>query len=512
MKTLLIVAMMAAMAFAGVTRERRPEIYLEYGSRDGTVTKATFLVDGVDVTKKAVIGPNRASYTPSEDLAVGEHAVEITVSDDKGRTRTKKWSFTVDPNAKDAEPPAVEFLAPTPGNGEVRVPSRMTAVVRATDAVSGVESVKVWMGPHGGAMKELKATRSGATWQVDLGEPAAGTYLLKAAAIDRDGNRAPELWRGFAVDGAAPKVVRVSFAPDPVTLPGPATILVEVDDQPFGEVREVVVELAGRKLAGPAVRRLAAIDWDLKDGQGRYVAAGKLAVKVNVVDFAGLSTEAKAELTVRGDAPAEGEIPLRLDPPKPVSPSPIAITGGTKPGAEVELFVNGRPAGTTTGGGSGGFTFEKVDLEPGLNRITGVARDPKTGESSAVAVVSTSTKVEAVAQGATTPATIPQAGGTSIDVPLSIDPPAPTTEGATTTITVTTAPGAQVELTVNGRSAGVRAADGGGRATFMHVALEVGVNRVGGTARIRGTASAPATVSITRTRPKQGGEEPAHRP
>jgi hypothetical protein len=515
MKTLLITALMSAMAFAGVTRERRPEIYLEYGSRDGAVTKVTFLVDGRDVTEQAVIGPNRASYKPAADLAIGEHAVEITVSDDKGRTRTKKWSFTVDPNAKDAEPPVVEFLAPTPGNGEVRVPSRMTALVRVTDAVAGVESVKLALGPHGGAMKELKAARSGDVWQAELGELAEGTYLLKAVATDRDGNRAPEMWRGFAVDGAAPKVVRISLAPDPVTLPGPATILVEVDDKPFGEVREVVVEVAGRKLTGPVVRRLAAIEWDLKDGHGRYVAAGKVPAVARAVDFGGLSGEAKAELVVRGEAPAEGDIPLRLDPPKPVAAtSPIAITGGTKPGAEVELFVNGRPAGTTTGGGSGGFTFERVELEAGLNRITGIARDVKSGESSAAVVVTTTWKRAETAQGGVaSPETPPTTGGTAIDVPLSIDPPAPTTEGGTTTITLTTRPGASVEVTVNGRAGPTRTADGQGRAIVLQVPLEEGLNRVTVRARSGGSTSAPASVEITRRKPaKSGGEEPAHRP
>ena len=110
--------LLATAAFAGVTRERRPEIWLEYGSRDAAISKVTFTVDGVDVSEKAKIGPSKASYTPSDDLAIGEHKVEVTVADEKGRVRTKKWSFTVDPNAKDAEPPVIEFAGATPTNGD----------------------------------------------------------------------------------------------------------------------------------------------------------------------------------------------------------------------------------------------------------------------------------------------------------------------------------------------------------------------------------------------------------
>jgi hypothetical protein len=398
MRTAVVAALIALPALAGVTRERRPEIFLEYGSRDASVTKVTFVVDGVDVTAKAKITGTRASFTPAEDLAIGAHTVEVTVSDDKGRTRTKRWTFTVDPNAKDVDPPGLEFVAPTPANGEVRLPTRTTVALRASDALDGVDpsSVKLWVARDGGDLRELALSQSGDVWQADLGELGSGTYVVRAAAADKAGNRAPLLWRGFAVDGEAPKVARVSVAPTPVTLPGPATILVEVEDKPFGEVKEVAVEVAGRTLKGSAVRRLAAIPWDLKDGQGRYVDAGTHAVKVSVVDYAGQRGEGTGAVVVRGEAPEEGAVPLRLDPPKPeTASSPIAITGNTRPAAQVELFVNGRPAGTVIAGGSGGFAFGAVALDAGLNRIEAVARDLIRGESSAMVTVSTTYRAPA---------------------------------------------------------------------------------------------------------------------
>ncbi len=517
MKRIIAFCLLSSVAFAGVTRERRPEIYLEYGSRDAAISKVTFVVDGVDVSDKAKVGPSRASYTPTDDLSIGEHHVEVTVSDEKGRVRTKKWSFTVDPNAKDAEPPVIEFAGPTPANGEVRVPSKTWAAIRVTDAIAGVDpaSVKVWLTTNGGAPKEVTLVRQGDLWSVELGALGSGTYLLKACAADKDGNRAPDLWRGFAMDGDAPIVARVSLAPDPVTLPGPATILVEVDDKPFGEVRDVQIEIAGRKLKGPAVRRLAAIPWDLRDGAGKYVAAGKIAAKITATDFGGLTGETTATLDVRGEAPVEGDVPLRLDAVKPVTTtSPISVSGGTRAGAEVELFVNGRPTGTKVAAG-GAFTFDRVDLEPGLNRITAVARDLAKHESSAVVTASTTFKtagsetVQATGAGPTAGTGATATG----DVPLAIDPPPAATERETTTLTGTSTPGATVEVTVNGRPAGTGTADRAGRVSIADVALAAGTNTIRVTSR--SGADRPATQTFTVAR---GGkappprEESPHRP
>lgn len=73
----------------------RPTIEATYSDELSAVVPeaVTLVVDGQDVTDQADITPASLTYTPSEDLADGEHTVELTLQDQAGNTQTTETTF-----------------------------------------------------------------------------------------------------------------------------------------------------------------------------------------------------------------------------------------------------------------------------------------------------------------------------------------------------------------------------------------------------------------------------------
>lgn len=74
----------------------KPTIRAEYEDPSGIDTESVeILVDNVDVTEKSTVTEESVTYTPDEELKLGNHIVRVKVADKKGNEATKTWSFTI---------------------------------------------------------------------------------------------------------------------------------------------------------------------------------------------------------------------------------------------------------------------------------------------------------------------------------------------------------------------------------------------------------------------------------
>ncbi len=75
-----------------------PEIYAITQDGDGSgidQSHTRLMVDGTDVTSKAIITPGFVTYKPGEPLADGAHTVMVTAQDMAGNRAHANWSFSV---------------------------------------------------------------------------------------------------------------------------------------------------------------------------------------------------------------------------------------------------------------------------------------------------------------------------------------------------------------------------------------------------------------------------------
>lgn len=81
---------------SSVGENRRPIISGEFIDNSGVnVESVKIKLDNEDITKVAKITETGFSYEIKEDLADGEHRVEVSVSDSLGNNRVKEWKFRV---------------------------------------------------------------------------------------------------------------------------------------------------------------------------------------------------------------------------------------------------------------------------------------------------------------------------------------------------------------------------------------------------------------------------------
>ena len=90
---------------SGSLDRHRPQIfavYLHNGAQIDVSTVHMFL-DGMDVTRWAVITPTRITFTPLKPLKEGVHWVSVIIDDARqGVTGEKSWSFTFSVSTEDA--------------------------------------------------------------------------------------------------------------------------------------------------------------------------------------------------------------------------------------------------------------------------------------------------------------------------------------------------------------------------------------------------------------------------
>lgn len=74
----------------------KPTIRAEYEDPSGIDTNSIqMFIDGIDVTENTTITEENITYTPEEDLKLGNHTVMVRVKDNKGNEVSKTWTFTI---------------------------------------------------------------------------------------------------------------------------------------------------------------------------------------------------------------------------------------------------------------------------------------------------------------------------------------------------------------------------------------------------------------------------------
>jgi hypothetical protein len=146
------------------------------------------IVDGVDVTAKAVITSGQISYTPTQALAAGNHVIQLTVADAAGNTTTANWQF------KTASAPT--FSLETPKN--VTLTEDALPLISATFAAQGnaginSQSVKLLLdGTDVTALATVSATSISFKPSAFLTE---GIHTVLLSAADAQGNTGSTSWQ-----------------------------------------------------------------------------------------------------------------------------------------------------------------------------------------------------------------------------------------------------------------------------------------------------------------------------
>ncbi|MBN1324197.1 MAG: right-handed parallel beta-helix repeat-containing protein [Methanotrichaceae archaeon] len=170
---------------------RRPLISADLNDTgSGIDTKSVSVsVDGTDVTTEARIVPARVWYTPADDLAPGEHLVEVRASDRQGNENTSRWTFQI---SGDLTPPSIEDLQPP--DGSTLVYERPLVSASLADAGSGVDPDSVRLMLDGVDVTGNSTVLSTKVWYTPTEPLANGNHDLEVALEDNSGNRNSSTW------------------------------------------------------------------------------------------------------------------------------------------------------------------------------------------------------------------------------------------------------------------------------------------------------------------------------
>jgi hypothetical protein len=181
------------------TDERRPTVGVDY-SDDGVgvdTSNVTITVDGTDVTDQASVTQSGVTYTPSPDLAFGDHDVTVTASDLLGNEGTRSWTFeVVEP---DDQAPTVTSVNPEDGSTVSSDAAVEATYEDAGSPASGVDADAVTLTVDGTDVTgQATVNASGIHYTPDDGFEE-GTHNVTLELADRVGNEETETW-SFTVE------------------------------------------------------------------------------------------------------------------------------------------------------------------------------------------------------------------------------------------------------------------------------------------------------------------------
>jgi MYXO-CTERM domain-containing protein len=503
----------------------------------------TVTIGGVVIgTATAAAGTGAWSVTPTTDLPQGSNTASATARDAAGNTsQPTSTTFTVDTIA----PAAVAINTPADGANLGASP----AAISGTTEPGALVAVNV----NGMALGTTTAAADG-SWSVAVATPLDdGAYTVTATATDAAGNTSPAATSAFNISRAfvdittpAPGAATNDATPtiSGTATPG-ATLNVQIDGVSVGMVTagadgswslEVPADLmeglrailATTTVNGTPAQDTASITIDQTapaldlvqpingsttnittpvisgtsepgavitldiNGQPATVTAdasgdwsytppaalpfGAIVITATATDAAGNRSMDSATITIVDDMGA----PLDLTITSPANQAMIStgtptLTGVTAPGATVEIFADGVSVGSVTAGADGSWSFM-------IPAASALADGAHTLEARATSGQDTATV--AIDVTVTNPAMTP--------VVITAPAAGATTNDATPTISGTAAPGAVVEVFVDGMSIGTATADANGAWTIDAPMLMDGAREID--ARVGGDE---ATVNIT---------------
>lgn len=176
-------------------------------------------VDGksVSLTKTSITNGYQCSYTPSTALSDGSHTIAISAKDNDGNSASAvSATFKVD-----TVPPTLSVTAPT--ETITNKPS-CTVTGVTNDATSSPVTVKITL--NNGSAKTVSVDSSGNfTTTLTLAE---GANTIKVVSTDSAG-RSTTVTKSIKLDTTIPKIVSVTFEPNPTNTSQSVKISIEVE-------------------------------------------------------------------------------------------------------------------------------------------------------------------------------------------------------------------------------------------------------------------------------------------
>ncbi len=385
------------------------------GSSDPGATIVVTLPDGTNFT--GVADSNGAFSIPIGPLDEGATTIVVTATDAAGNTTSEMVDVFVDTTV-----PVVKIDNPDDNS------TKNDPLVRF-EGTSSEANAEVVLILDGAELARVTSDANGAwnfTPTTALGE---GLHTLEAVVVDAAGNVGRDVV-DFIIDTRAPEVAITS--PDENEVVTSARPVFN-GTAPAGSTVEVFVDGAkiGEATADANGDWTFAVATDLADGGHRVTA--------RVTDSAGNVGDDEIYFVVDTvlpfvniEFPAEGSV---------TSNASVSVRGQAKPGATVEIFLDGVKVGETTANTTGAWSFDLGTLAEGTYTVQAEA----DGESD-----TTTFEIDfsAPAVAITTP-----------------------TDGTLTasdriTVTGTAEPGATVEVLVDGVKVGETTADANGNWTF----------------------------------------------
>jgi large repetitive protein len=333
----------------------------------------------VNATEYRVAENGGFSGVAFQPLANGRAAVDFTLSAGDGR-KTVAAQFR-DPTGAvvtatldggvlvDTQPPLVQLTNPAAGS-LIREP--ITIEATASD-VSGVSQVQFFQG------SELLVTRTAAPYSFawDTDAVADGNYVIKAVATDAAG-RVGEQGVTVTVSHAAPVpdtegpqladiTVNGAVLADGATFARSTNLNFTATDRSAISRIELLFDGTVVATASGNASYTVALNLDA-------VANGAHVLALHALDSLGNASTATYAVTVAHAVPDAPVIGAPADGTTTRNAS-LVVSGHAQPGSQVQVLLNGQPAGSAVAAGTDGRFSTGLTLSAGSNQIQATAAD-----------------------------------------------------------------------------------------------------------------------------------------
>ncbi|MEU6134591.1 Ig-like domain-containing protein [Nocardioides sp. NPDC047086] len=375
-------------------------------------------MDGAVIGTATVDADGSWSLPTTDALADGEHTVSAVQTDAAGNVSpADSNTFTIDSSAPDA--PTITG----PADGSTIGPDVQT--VTGTAEPNATVRVRV-----DGQDYETQANADGA-WTIDTGTPfTEGEHTATAVQVDAADNESPATTSTFTVDASedAPVITGpesgTTTDDNTPTISGTGTpgTLITVYDQNDDVIGTARVDDTGSwTMDAP----------ELADGTYTFTATA-------TDDLGNVSPESNSVILTIDTAAPEAPVITSPEADSVTDDNTPTVTGTGEPGAEVEVFVDGVPVGTTTVDPAGNWSLElTTPLADGGHTATAT----QTDEAGNISPTSDPVPFTVDTQAPAAPVITSPADGDVID-------------DSTPTITGTGESGATVEVSIDGEVVG----------------------------------------------------------
>ncbi len=337
------------------TSDATPDIEVDIDDSLSDVDESSIvlLVDGDDETSDGTFSGGTFSYTPSSDLDVGEHTVEVSASDNAGNSNSTSWTFNVTSRG-------VDITSVSPEEDSYVTDDEPRIEVEVDDNGYGIDYDASYMLLDSVNLSD----ESGYSFSSDemVYDPSdeldEGLHEVEVYIYDGYGEETHTEW-SFTIDYSDP-VIDLFIPEDGDTVSDVSEISANFEDDVSG-IKEGNLRV---KLDGIDITSGCNIDYD--DGDFRfepdsYMPSGIYLVEADVEDNAGNSESVSWSFTITATEPIISE----------KTPAPDSVVTSTQP--EVSCKI--------TDSGTSGIKSSSVRLYFDSSDVTaGIVYSPSAGE------------------------------------------------------------------------------------------------------------------------------------